>query len=105
VLADYRSSPGGLDEALRIFLARDLSQVPAPERHERSGEELGMPVRWVPLEEARAAVLGGRVQNATTVIAVLAALASREQGWATLRPHDAPWPGHPAYPTTTGPLR
>ena len=29
VLADYFSSPGGLDEALRIFLARDLSAVPA----------------------------------------------------------------------------
>jgi ADP-ribose pyrophosphatase len=96
VLVDYLSSPGGLDEALRIFLARDLSEVPGDERHQRDGEELGMPRRWVPLEEAREAVLAGRVQNATTVIAVLAALAARDQAWATLQPHDAPWPGHPA---------
>jgi ADP-ribose pyrophosphatase len=97
VLTDYRSSPGGLDEALRIFLARDLEQVPEAQRHERTGEELGMPVRWVSLEEARTAVLEGRIQNSTVVIAVLAVLAAREAGWSTLRPYDAPWPGHPAY--------
>jgi 8-oxo-dGDP phosphatase len=96
VLADYVSSPGGLDEALRIYLARDLAEVPEADRHARDGEELGMPRRWVPLEQARDAVLAGRVQNATTVIAVLSALAAREQGWATLREHDAPWPGRPA---------
>ncbi len=56
-----------------------------------------MPRRWVELEDARSAVLAGRIQNATVVIAVLAALAARDAGWATLRPHDAPWPGHPAY--------
>jgi 8-oxo-dGTP pyrophosphatase MutT (NUDIX family) len=97
VLADYVSSPGGLDEALRIYLARDLTAVPTGERHDRHGEELGMPVRWVALEEARDAFLGGRLHNATLGIAVLAALAAREQDWATLRPVDAPWPSHPAY--------
>lgn len=97
VLADYLSSPGGLDEALRIYLARDLAPVPEDERHTRDGEEHGMPVRRVPLDAAVDAVLAGRVNNATTVVAVLAAHASRERGWATLRPHDAPWPSHPAY--------
>jgi ADP-ribose pyrophosphatase len=97
VLADYVSSPGGLDEAIRIYLARNLAAVPQAERHERDGEELGMPVRWVPLEEARDAVLAGRVQNAVAIVAVLAALAAREQGWRTLRAPDAAWPGHPAY--------
>jgi ADP-ribose pyrophosphatase len=97
VLADYVASPGGLDEALRIFLARDLAAVPETERHERDGEELGMPVRWVPLEEVRDAVLSGRVHNATLAIAALAALAARDLDWTTLRPADAPWPGHPAY--------
>ena len=95
VLADYVSSPGGLDEALRIYLARDLTPVPASERHDRDGEELGMPVRWVALEEARDAFLAGRLHNSTLGIAVLATLAAREQGWATLRPVDAPWPSHP----------
>jgi ADP-ribose pyrophosphatase len=97
VLADYVSSPGGLDEALRIYLARDLSPVPESERHVRDGEELGMPVRWVPLEEIRDAVLAGRIHNATITIAVLAALAARDLDWTTLRAHDAPWPSHPAY--------
>jgi ADP-ribose pyrophosphatase len=97
VLADYVSSPGGLDEALRIYLARDLAAVPEADRHVRDGEELGMPLRWVRLEAVRDAVLAGRVHNATIVIAVLAALAARDLGWATLRPVDAPWPSHPAY--------
>ncbi|MDR6865245.1 NUDIX domain-containing protein [Phycicoccus sp. 3266] len=95
VLADYVSSPGGLDEGLRIFLARDLAEVPHAERHDRDGEELGMPVRWVALEEVRDAVLAGRVHNATLAIAALAALAARDLDWSTLRPADAPWPGHP----------
>ena len=94
VLADYVSSPGGLDEALRVYLARDLADVPHADRHERGGEELGMPLRWVPLEAVRDAVLAGRVHNPTLTIAALAALAARELGWTTLRPHDAPWPSH-----------
>jgi 8-oxo-dGDP phosphatase len=99
VLADYVSSPGGLDEALRIYLARDLSSVPHHERHTRDGEEHGMPLRWVPLEQVREAFLAGQVHNATLGIAALAALASRQQDWATLRPVDAPWPSHPAHRT------
>ncbi len=96
VLADYFSSPGGLDEALRIYLARDLRDVPEGERHDREHEELGMPLRWVGLEEAVDAVLAGRLHNSTAVIAVLAARAARDRGWATLRPADDPWPWHPA---------
>ena len=97
VLADYVSSPGGLDEVLRIYLARDLTAVEEPHRHQRDGEELGMPVRWVQLEEVRDAVLAGRVHNATLAIAALAAIAARDLDWAPLRPVDAPWPSHPAY--------
>jgi 8-oxo-dGTP pyrophosphatase MutT (NUDIX family) len=97
VLADYYSSPGGLNEAMRIFLARGLTEVPHHEQHARHSEELGMPVRRVPLEQARDAVLRGALHNATAVIAVLATHAAREQAWSTLRPLDAPWPEHPAY--------
>ena len=97
VLVDYFSSPGGLDEALRVYLARGLSHVPEHDRHEREGEELGMPLRWVDLDEAQEAVLTGRVHNPSAVVGVLAAHAARARDWATLRPHDAPWPEHPAY--------
>ena len=99
VLVDYFTSPGGMNEALRVYLARGLSQVPDAHRHEREGEELGMPVRWVGLDDALAAVLAGRVHNTSAVVGILAAHAARAQGWATLRPHDAPWPAHPAHRT------
>jgi ADP-ribose pyrophosphatase len=95
VLIDWFNSPGGMSEAIRVFLARDLHLVPEAERHRRSEEELEMPTRWVPLEQARDAVLTGRLHNPTAVVGVLAAWAAREQGWATLRPADAPWPEHP----------
>ena len=97
VLAEYYSSPGGMDEALRVYLARDLSPVPEAERHQRRDEEHGMPLRWVHLDEALAAVLAGRLHNPSTVIGVLAAHTARALGWSTLRPHDAPWPAHPAH--------
>jgi len=91
VLADYFSSPGGLDEALRVYLARDCAEVPEVQRHVRDGEEHGMPVRWVPLDEAESAVLAGRLHNPSAVVGVLAACAARRRGWSTLRPVDAPW--------------
>ena len=97
VLADWQNSPGGSSENWRCFLARDLSEVPVAERFEREHEELGMTLRWVPLGEAVEAVLAGRIHNACTVAGVLAAHAARERDWSTLRPHDAPWPEHPAY--------
>ena len=97
VLIDYFSSPGGNSEALRIFLARDLADVHQGERFTREGEEHGMPVGWVDLEEAHEAVLRGQLHNPSAVIGILTAHAARARDWATLRPHDAPWPEHPAY--------
>lgn len=97
VLADWANSPGGTSEQWRCFLARDVSEVPDGERFARQHEELGMTVRWVPLDDAVDAVLAGRIHNACTVAGVLAAHAARERDWTTLRPHDAPWPEHPAY--------
>jgi ADP-ribose pyrophosphatase len=96
-LLDWFNSPGGMDEAIRVFLARDLSAVPHHERFEREHEEADMLAAWVPLEEVRDAVLAGRLHNPTTVAGILAACAAREQGWATLRPVDAPWPEHKAF--------
>jgi len=97
VLIDYFGSPGGISEALRIFLARDLADVDHDERFSRQGEERGMPVCWVDLDEAHEAVLRGQLHNPSAVIGILTAHASRARDWATLRPHDAPWPEHPAY--------
>ncbi len=96
VLADWYNSPGGMDEALRLYLARDVVAVDEGDRHERTEEELDMPTRWVPLDEARDAVLAGRIHNPGSVVGILAACAARDQGWRTLRPADSPWPEHPA---------
>jgi 8-oxo-dGDP phosphatase len=96
VLVDWFNSPGGMTEALRLYLARDVRPVPEAERHVREAEEHGMPVRWVPLDELRDAVLTGRVHNPALVIGVLTACAARDQDWRPLRPADAPWPEHPA---------
>ena len=91
VLADFFTSPGGSDEAIRIYLARGLSAT--PEAFAREDEEAHMETRWTPLDECVDAVLARRVQNPSLTIGVLAAHASRSRGWSTLAAADAPWPG------------
>ena len=61
------------------------------DQHARHGEERDMPVEWVALDDLRAAVLDGRLHNPSLVVAVLAGCAARADGWAGLRPADAPW--------------
>jgi len=97
VLVDFFNSPGSSSEAIRIFVARDLTSVPQAEMHEREHEEAGMPTAWFDLDEVRDAVLAGRLHNPTLVAGVLAACAARDVGWTTLRPADAPWPEHPTF--------
>ena len=92
VLADYYTTPGASNEAVRIFLARDFSFVPLADRHVREDEEAEISVRWVSLDEAVTAVLGGDIHNPSAVAGVLAAAASRAGGWTSLRPADAAWP-------------
>ncbi|PRY63822.1 ADP-ribose pyrophosphatase [Knoellia remsis] len=95
VLLDVRPSPGGLDEAIRVFLARDLGEVPEGERHTREAEEHGMPVRWVALDTLVDAVLAGRIRNGVLAAAALAAYVERGRDWSGLRPHDATWLDRP----------
>ncbi len=97
LLAEWFNSPGGSDEANRVFLARDISLVPEAERHTREAEEHGMVPRWVRLDDARDAVLAGRIANPGSVIGILAAWTARELRWSTLRPADSPWPAHHAF--------
>ncbi|BAU99243.1 NUDIX domain-containing protein [Aurantimicrobium minutum] len=89
VLTDYWTSPGGSNEFVRIYLARDLHNTPVP--FERSEEEADMELRWVSLDEAHDAVLEGRVSNSIFQIAILQAHACRARGWDTLQPGDAPF--------------
>lgn len=91
VLADLHTSPGGSDEAIRVFLARGLRAT--TEAYARTDEEADMVIRWVDLDECVDAVLARRLSNAPLQIAVLAAAAARARDWATLAPADAPWAG------------
>ncbi|MFC7328396.1 NUDIX domain-containing protein [Marinactinospora rubrisoli] len=86
-LAEAFPSPGFSTERVIVYLARNLTEVPAAEiDFERVHEEADMPVEWVPLEEAVQAALNGRLHNASTLIGVLAAQAAVRDGLATLRP-------------------
>lgn len=88
LLAEYLSTPGGSDEVLRVYLARDLAPVHEDDLHDRQAEERDMVARWVPLDEALAAVLAGRLRNPSAVVGVLAAHAARSRGWRDLRRVD-----------------
>lgn len=106
VLVDYLSSPGGSDEAQRVYLARGLSPVPPAQRHQRSEEEAGITLSWVDLDEAVAAVLAGDIHNSGAVVGILAAAASRSRGWGSVREAGSPWPEHPDHrPTPREDLR
>jgi ADP-ribose pyrophosphatase len=86
LLAQFRNSPGGSNEEILVYLARDVSEVPEAERFTREDEEAGIVPRWVPLDEAVDAVLAGRITSPSAAVGVLAAAASRDRGWSTLRP-------------------
>lgn len=94
-LIDLNPSPGFSDEAIRIFLARDLAEAPHPDDFVVEHEEATMTVRRVALAEAVQAALDGRITNAAAVAGVLAAEVARGRGWLGLRPADAPWAGRP----------
>ncbi len=94
-LVDLRTSPGCSDEAVRVYLARDLSDVPSDERYVGRNEESELTVERVPLADAVAQILTGQLENAITVAGILAAVACRNGGYADLRPADADWPARP----------
>ena len=96
VLADFFNSPGSSSEAVRIYLARGLGDVPEADRHLRTDEEAEIELVWVTLDEAVSAVLEGRLHNPSAVVGILAAAAARADGFRNLRPANAPWPAHPS---------
>ncbi|PPF63841.1 ADP-ribose pyrophosphatase [Clavibacter michiganensis] len=89
VLSDYVTTPGGNNEAIRVYLARGLTDTDA---FAREDEEADIEKRWVPLDEALDAVVARRIQNPSLVVAVYAASVARSRGWSSLGPGDAPWP-------------
>lgn len=95
-LVDMMNSPGGSSEAIRIYLARDLTALPEGRHHTGEAEEAYLPQIWVPLDDAVTAVLSGELQSPTATLGVLAIAAYRGRDWRGLRPADAPWPSRAA---------
>lgn len=92
VLVDVVSSPGFSDEAVRVFLARGLTEIGRPAGDD--DEEADLSVVRVPLANAVRQVLAGEIVNASTVAGLLAAQAVLA-GTAQPRPVDASWPDRP----------
>ncbi|MDT7723594.1 MAG: 8-oxo-dGDP phosphatase [Actinomycetota bacterium] len=90
-LVDVAASPGFTDEAIRVYLARGLSDV---DRDVLGDEEADLVVRKFPLAEAVRMALSGELVNGATVSGVLAAHLVVVDG-APSRPSDAPWPDRP----------
>lgn len=92
VLIDFFTTPGGCQESLRLYLARDLSPAARPDGFVVEGEEAHMSFEWVGRADLVDAVLSGRVQNPSMVAGVMALEAARLGGRLDgLRTPDAPW--------------
>ncbi len=89
LLIELHTTPGCSDEVIRVFLARELTEVPSAQRHQRVAEEAGLTTRWMPLDDAVELALTGELTNAACLAGVLAAARARDSGWAVLRPADA----------------
>ncbi len=97
VLVDLFTTPGANQESLRVYLARDLSEAPAPEGFVADHEEADMEVCWAARADLVDAVLAGRLQNPTMVSGVLALEVARLSGRLDdLRPAHADWPARAA---------
>ncbi|QGU07295.1 ADP-ribose pyrophosphatase [Corynebacterium occultum] len=91
LLSDLFTSPGICDEAVRIYLARELREVPRPPAEH---EEADLIFNWVPIEKARAMVMSGEINNAIAITGIMTA-AEVLAGRAVARPADTSFPQRP----------
>lgn len=85
-LVTLHPSPGSLDEAIEVFLARDVTAVPSEERHERTDEEAGIVAQWVPITTVVDAIVRGDLHNGPLIAAILVLHARLVQGACDDRP-------------------
>jgi 8-oxo-dGDP phosphatase len=88
-LIDYFSSPGYSTELLRVFLARGVERA-ADSGYHREAEEKYIVTDWVPLAEATALALAGKLHSGPAIAGVLAGYAASTQGFSGLRPATEP---------------
>ncbi len=94
-LIDTYTSPGMSNEAIRIFLARGVSEL--ADRHEGVDEEADLQHEWIELDDAVFRVMHGEITNAMAVAGILATALARESDFARLRAYDAAWPARPEH--------
>ncbi|MDO4908597.1 MAG: NUDIX hydrolase [Corynebacterium sp.] len=92
LLGDHISTPGFCDEVVRIYLARELTDIGRIILAD--DEESDMTLQWVPLTKAVAMVLGGEISNGIAMSAILMANEVINHG-AEARPADSPFPLRP----------
>jgi 8-oxo-dGDP phosphatase len=92
VLVDVVTAPGFSDEAVRVFLARGLTEVGRPPSAD--DEEADLAVVRLPLGEAVRQVLAGEIVSSPTIAGLLALHAVLTDA-AQPRPVDAPWLDRP----------
>ncbi|HEX3782693.1 MAG TPA: NUDIX hydrolase [Pseudonocardiaceae bacterium] len=91
-MIEVAASPGFTDEVVRVFLARELTEV---HREVADGdEETDLTIRRVDLAEAVRMVMAGQIINASAVAGILAVQAVLT-GTVTTRPAEAPWSSRP----------
>jgi 8-oxo-dGTP pyrophosphatase MutT (NUDIX family) len=95
VLLDLLSSPGMTNEAIRVYLARGLTDVGVDEKYVGEHEEATMTLRRMPLADAQDAVFAGQITNASAVAGILACVVARADGFASLRAADSLWADKP----------
>ncbi|MEO0049500.1 MAG: hypothetical protein RL556_832 [Actinomycetota bacterium] len=69
-LTEFYCTPGGNDELITIFLAKDLVHIGFAE--ELEGEEADLLVEWVPFSEALQSVLKSEMRNPSAVVGIMA---------------------------------
>ena len=70
-LVSVFTTPGGTDEVVHVFLARELTSASAT--FARTDEEADIRLEWVALADVVDAILAGRMRNGILVAGVLAA--------------------------------
>ena len=69
-LISFHTTPGGNNEAITIFVAKELSETNLV--FEATGEEADMPKSWVPINEAVNLVLTGQIMSPSAVVGIMA---------------------------------
>jgi len=95
VLVDLFTTPGSSDEAIRLYLARGVTEADL-EPYVREHEEADMRSVWMDRSEVTRLILAGELHNPLAVAGVLAlTTAITTNALDDLRPADAPWPQRP----------